>query len=155
MQFINTALKSTRLKCLTAATLCTLLAAPLVAQAHTASRGSINSETLLETERSWDGTLYQPYPEGTPQLSVLKITIEPNTTMDWHQHRVPNAAYVQSGVLTVENKTTGEKRTLKAGEVLPEMVNSTHRGITGDEGATLIVFYAGKKGIPLSVPAPE
>lgn len=57
------------------------------------------------------------------------------------------------GVLTVEKQATGEKRTLHAGEVLPEMVNSAHRGYTGSEGATLIVFYAGQKGIELAKPA--
>ncbi|WP_256137931.1 hypothetical protein [Serratia quinivorans] len=55
-----------------------------------------------------------------------------------------------SGVLTVEKKSTGEKRVLKAGEVLPEMVDSAHRGYTGKEGVTLVVFYAGQKGTPLS-----
>ncbi|MEA1064901.1 cupin domain-containing protein [Erwinia sp. HR93] len=110
-------------------------------------------EKLLETESSWDGTLYKTYPDGTPQLSVLKITIPPNSSLSWHQHAIPNAAYVQNGTLTVEKKATGERKTLQSGEVLPEMVDSAHRGYSGASGATLIVFYAGKKGIPLSTPA--
>lgn len=61
-------------------------------------------EKLLETESSWDGTLYKTYPDGTPQLSVLKITIPPNSSLSWHQHAIPNAAYVQNGTLTVEKK---------------------------------------------------
>lgn len=109
-------------------------------------------EKLLETEYSWDGTLYSSYPTGTPQLSVLKITIPPETSLDWHKHPIPNAAYVQQGELTVEKRADGETRTLHAGEVLPEMVNSAHRGYAGKEGATLIVFYAGQKGIDLSKP---
>ncbi|WP_371441360.1 hypothetical protein [Candidatus Sodalis sp. SoCistrobi] len=66
---------------------------------------------------------------------------------------MPNAAYVLEGALTVEKKANGQKRTLKAGEVVSEMVDSAHRGYTGKEGVTLVVFYAGQKGIPLSKPA--
>ncbi|ERM00595.1 hypothetical protein Q644_25870 [Brucella intermedia 229E] len=115
----------------------------------------MKSEKLLESEQSWDGTVYKSYPEGTPQLSVLKITISPFTRLAWHEHPAPNVGYVlEGGVLTVEKKSTGEKRTLKAGEVLPETVDIAHRGgYTGKEGATILVFYAGKKGLPLSRPA--
>ncbi|TNH43091.1 cupin domain-containing protein [Photorhabdus luminescens] len=129
------------------------LIAPFFTQAHDSNTAAgINVEKLLETEKSWDGVFYQEYPKGTPQLSVLKITIAPNTSLDWHEHPVPNAAYVLDGVLTAEKKSSGEKRLLKAGEVVSEMVDSAHRGYTGKEGVTLLVFYAGQKGIPLSKP---
>lgn len=129
-----------------------LLTTPFITMAQSGGTPSINVEKLLETEKSWDGLFYKEYPKGTPQLSVLKITVAPNTSLAWHEHPIPNAAYVLNGVLTVEKKATGEKRLLKAGEVLPEMVDSAHRGYTGKEGVTLVVFYAGKKGIPLSKP---
>ncbi|WP_243466060.1 hypothetical protein [Sodalis glossinidius] len=50
----------------------------------------------------------------------------------------------------MEKKANGQKRTLKAGEVISEMVDSAHRGYTGKEGVTLVVFYTGQKGISLS-----
>ena len=121
--------------------------------AHSSGTAGINVEKLLETEQSWDGVLYKEYPKGIPQISVLKITVAPNTRLAWHEHPIPNAAYVLNGKLTVEKKTTGEKRLLNAGDVLPEMVDSVHRGYTGKEGVTLVVFYAGQKGVPLSIPA--
>lgn len=127
---------------------------PFFSEAQSDGGAGISVEKLLETEKSWDGELYKGYPKGTPQLSVLKITIAPNTSLAWHEHPIPNAAYVLNGVLTVEKKATGEKSILKSGEVLPEMVDSAHRGYTGKEGVTLVVFYAGQKGIPLSKPAP-
>jgi len=128
----------------------TFLSMPFAAMAQSNSTTGINIEKLLETEQSWDGVFYKAYPKGTPQLSVLKITIAPNTSLSWHEHAMPNAAYVLKGVITVEKKVTGEKRRLSAGDVLPEMVDSVHRGFTGKEGVTLIVFYAGQKGLPLS-----
>ncbi|MEN3258658.1 cupin domain-containing protein [Sodalis endosymbiont of Spalangia cameroni] len=132
----------------------TFLIIPFLIQAHESNKdGGINVEKLLETEKSWDGVAYQAYPKGTPQLSVLKITVAPNTSLPWHEHPIPNAAYVLKGALTVEKKANGQKRTLKAGDVVPEMVDSAHRGYTGKEGVTLVVFYAGQKGLPLSKPA--
>ncbi|WP_312240861.1 hypothetical protein [Pantoea sp.] len=65
--------------------------------ASVAGKPEVTVEKLLETEHSWDGALYPAYPTGTPQLSVLKITIPPHSSLDWHQHPVANAAYVQQG----------------------------------------------------------
>ncbi len=140
------------IRTLSAFTSFAFLIAPFFIQAHSNNTAGINVEKLLETEKSWDGVYYQGYPKGTPQLSVLKITIAPNTSLAWHEHPIPNVAYVLDGVLTAEKKSSGEKRLIKAGEVVPEMVDSTHRGYTGKEGVTLVVFYAGQKGIPLSKP---
>jgi quercetin dioxygenase-like cupin family protein len=70
--------------------------------------------------------------------------------LPWHSHPIPNAAYVVSGELTVEKQSTGEKKVLTAGQVLPELVGQVHRGTAGDEPVVLIVFYAGTKGTPLA-----
>ncbi|MDP5008725.1 MAG: cupin domain-containing protein [Glaciimonas sp.] len=111
---------------------------------------AIQSETLMRSSSSWDGVPYTAYPNAAPELTMLKITIPPHTTMGWHTHPMPNAAYVLSGNLIVEKKGSGETKTLTAGQVLPEMVGDLHRGVTGDTAVVLIVFYAGTKGMPLS-----
>lgn len=131
----------------------TLLLSSSFTLAHSNSIPNVNVEKLLETEKSWDGVQYKKYPEGTPQISILRITVAPHSSLSWHTHPMPHAAYVLDGMLTVEKKATGEKKRLKSGDVLPELVDSVHRGYTGEEGVTLIVFYAGKKGMPLSIPA--
>ena len=46
---------------------------PLSAHADANNTPGVKSEKLLESEQSWDGTAYKSYPEGTPQLSVLKL----------------------------------------------------------------------------------
>ena len=106
------------------------------------------STVLLKTERSWDGTLYKSYPAGQPQLTVLKIVIPAHTTLPWHIHSMPNAAYVLSGTLHVESRDGRHQTTLHAGDVLPEMVGGAHRGYTDNSPVELIVFYAGVKGMP-------
>ena len=120
--------------------------AALAADAPTAT-----NEVLLKSTSSWDGTPYIRYPDGTPELTTLKITIPPRTELPWHTHPMPNVAYVLSGELTVEQREGGQSKTIKAGDVLPEMVDINHRGRTGDNPVVLIVFYAGTKGMPLSV----
>ncbi|MFB0825219.1 hypothetical protein ACEU07_07995 [Chromobacterium violaceum] len=42
-------------------------------------------------------------------------------------------------------------RVLEAGDALPEMVETAHRGIAGDEPVVLLVFYAGVKGMPMTI----
>jgi hypothetical protein len=63
---------------------------------------------------------------------------------------MPNAAYIVSGALTVERKADGKTHHFTAGQVVAEMVEALHRGVTGDAPVTLIVFYAGTAGLPLS-----
>jgi quercetin dioxygenase-like cupin family protein len=111
---------------------------------------TIQSETLLQSSSSWDGEPYTTYPAGRPELSVLKITIPPHTQLDWHTHPMPNAGYILSGALTVEKKEDGKTQRFTAGQVVAETVDALHRGVTGDAPVTLIVFYAGIEGMPLS-----
>src|ERR1700754_1927075 len=112
------------------------------------------STVLLQTDHSWDGVKYGPYPTGQPQLTVLKINIPSHTALPWHTHPMPNAAYVISGTLHVESKDGKHKITLKPGDVLPEMVGTEHRGWTEDEAVQLVVFYAGVKDMPTAQKAP-
>jgi quercetin dioxygenase-like cupin family protein len=111
---------------------------------------TVESTVLLKSSSSWDGTPYAAYPVGEPELTVLSIKIPANTALKWHEHPMPNAAYVVSGNLTVETREGGESILVKPGDVLPEMVNRQHRGLTGDTAVELVVFYAGTPGMPLS-----
>ena len=110
----------------------------------------VEAKILLNTSESWGGAAYECYPAGTPESTVLRLVIAPNTALPWHKHPMPNVAYVVSGELLVEKQEGGAKKRLVAGDVLPEMVNSVHRGVTGEAGVILIVFYAGVKGMKLS-----
>ena len=121
--------------------------------ARAADAAGVNVELLMQSTTSWDGVPYGAYPTGQTELTVLKITIAPHTTLPWHTHPMPNAAYVLSGELTVEKAEGGLKRQLVAGDVLPETVSSTHRGYTGEQPVVLLVFYAGAQRVPLSRPA--
>jgi quercetin dioxygenase-like cupin family protein len=111
----------------------------------------IEVQQILQTSQSWDGINYQSYPSGQPQLTVLRITIPPNTALHWHHHPVISVGYVLSGHLTIEKRDTGERMIVHAGQAVAETVQTTHRGFTTDEPVELVVFYAGQFGVPITV----
>ena len=111
----------------------------------------IEVQQILQTTESWDGQNYQSYPTGQPQLTVLRITIPPNTALHWHHHPVISVGYVLSGHLTIEKRDTGERTIVRAGETVAESVQTTHRGFTTDEPVELVVFYAGQVGLPITI----
>jgi hypothetical protein len=111
--------------------------------AESAPLSAIGIETLVQSNSAWDATPYARYPNGQPLLSVLRITIPPHTTLEWHSHPMPNAGYVLSGELTLEERD-GVTKHFVAGQAM-----------TGEVPAILIVFYAGAPGLPLSQPASD
>ena len=108
-------------------------------------------QQILQTTQSWDGQIYQSYPTGQPQLTVLRITIPPNTALHWHHHPVISVGYVLSGHLTIEKRDTGERTIVHAGQIVAETVQTTHRGFTTEEPVELVVFYAGQVGLPITI----
>ena len=111
----------------------------------------VKVDQVLQTTQSWDRSPYPNYPTGQTQITLLRITIPPNTALHWHRHPVISVGYLLSGHLTLEKLDTGERTVLRAGQAGAETVQRTHRGFTGDEPVELIVFYAGQIGVPLTI----
>jgi quercetin dioxygenase-like cupin family protein len=108
------------------------------------------AETLAKSSNSWDGSPLPDYPTGKPEVTILKITIQPGEQLPMHEHHVINAGVLLSGKLTVVTEE-GSVLHLKAGEALIETVNKWHYGKNeGDTPAEIIVFYAGTPGVPLA-----
>ncbi len=133
-------------------TLCTFAALTTLA-CHAAlaveqGSGSAHGEILVQSSASWNGKPYGHYPTAPAQLTVLKMTIPAHTALPWHAHPFPNAGYVLSGQLTIEDKASGQKRLFKTGEAFTESVDDVHRGISGDTPTVLILTYSGVPGEP-------
>ena len=130
------------------------LVAPLVvaASSHAQTVKPGRREVLLQATKAWNGDAYARYPAGTPQLTMLRVTIAAHTALPWHTHPVPNAGYVLSGQLTIQDRETGKSRTFQAGEAFAESVDDVHRGAAGDTPTVLILTYAGTPGLPTSKP---
>ncbi len=116
-----------------------------------AAKPQVEVTQLLKTTQSWDGAQYRKYPEGQPEVSVLRYKIPAHSSLPWHTHPVVNVAYVLSGHLTVIRKDNAKTLVIGPGDVLPEIVGALHRGESGDEPVELIVFYAGTPSVPLTV----
>ena len=113
--------------------------------------GGIKAEVLAKATHSWDGSPLPDYPRGTPEITILRITVPAGAELPLHEHPVINAGVLLKGELTVvaqDNKTLH----LRAGDPIVEVVNEWHYGKNeGDGPAEIVVFYAGVRGSPITV----
>ena len=114
-----------------------------------------SAQVLLRSTSSWDGTPYERYPKGPPELTLLQINLPADTELGWHSHPIPSAAYILSGEVRVETREGGHDPLLKQGDTIAALVNIQHRAKTGAVPVDLLVFYAGSEGVPLSESAPR
>ena len=106
---------------------------------------------LAKTSVSWNGTDLPNYPQGKPEITILRVQIPPKVQLPLHEHPVINAGVLLKGELTVVTKDK-ETLHLKAGDSIVEVVNKWHYGINeGDETAEIIIFYAGVQGSPITI----
>ena len=111
----------------------------------------VESNVLVKSSASWDGTPLPAYPKEAPEITVLKITIPPHSKLAVHEHPIINVGYLVKGELKVVGENN-QSKTLKAGDALIEMVHQWHYGEnTSDEAAEIVVVYAGTKESPLSI----
>jgi quercetin dioxygenase-like cupin family protein len=82
------------------------------------------------------------------------MTIPAHSALPWHTHAAPNAGYILSGHLTLEDHDSGHKQTFRAGQAFTEQVGPVHRGFTDDAPCQVVLMYAGTPGMPLSTPEP-
>ena len=116
-----------------------------------ANNASIVVKELVRSSKSWDGKLLPPYPQGQPEITILRISIPAGARLETHSHPVINAGVLISGQLTVET-TDGKILHLKAGDPIVEVVNTLHYGINeGTVPAEIVVFYAGIVGQAVTV----
>lgn len=114
-----------------------------------ATQRKVTIDVLTKDSSSWDGNKIA-YGQGPAEISVVKIHIPAGVILPLHCHPTPLAAYMTKGLLEVSKKS-GKKVTFKAGDAFIEVMNSWHSGRSVGGDAELIAFYAGTKGIPLSV----
>lgn len=109
---------------------------------------------LVKSSRSWDGGLLPAYPQGQPEITILRIVIPAGARLHSHYHPVMNAGVLLSGELTVV-ASGGETLHLKAGDPIVELVNTPHYGMNpGQVPAEILVFYAGVIHAPITVVEP-
>ena len=128
-----------------------LLALLLSSTVQAVDTVGVTTEVLAKTGISWDGSPLPAYPDRSPEITILRITIPAGTSLPLHRHPVINAAVLLSGELTVI--TDGDKTLyLKAGDPIVEVVDKWHYGkSTGKDPAIILVFYAGAIDMPITI----
>ena len=126
---------------------------PGVSHAHEQheQKESIEVEVLKKATVSWDDEPLPVYPQGQPEITILRITVAPGEQLPVHEHPYINAGVLLRGQLTVVTEQ-GETLQLKAGQALIELVDKWHYGKNdGTEPAEIIVFYAGIEDQPITI----
>ncbi|WP_075341217.1 cupin domain-containing protein [Tenacibaculum agarivorans] len=123
----------------------------MIISCHTNKITQTQVTTLTKTTKSWNGTKLPNYPEGDPEITILKIVIPPKTKLALHKHPEINAGVLLKGELTVISEAKDTLH-LKAGDPIVELVNTYHFGENNSKNsAEIIVFYAGEKGKPITI----
>jgi quercetin dioxygenase-like cupin family protein len=116
-----------------------------------AAANDVQVNVLTKSTESWNKNSLPQYPQGQPQVTILRILIPPGSVLPLHTHPVINAGVLIKGKLTVITKT-GQTLHMKAGDPIVEVVNTWHYGKNeGVEPADIIVFYAGVKDTLITV----
>ncbi len=111
----------------------------------------IESEELLRSSRSWDGVQLPDYPDGKPELRVLKVTVPPHCSLPRHHHDVMSYGVVNRGQLTLVRDSDGLETTVNEGEAVVETVSTVHHGENrGDVPLEIVVFYISTESQPIS-----
>lgn len=108
-------------------------------QTHTIM--AIKTTELIRTSQSWDGALLPDFPQGRPELRVIRLDFPVGAKTGWHHHTVVNYGIVQQGELTIVCQD-GSEKTFHEGEALVEVIGTIHRGENrGRKPVILNMFY--------------
>ena len=116
---------------------------------------NIKTTELIRTSQSWDGARLPDFPQGQPELRVIRLYFPIGAKTNWHHHTVVNYGIVQQGDLTIVCKD-GSERTFHEGEALVEVIGTIHRGENrGKKPVILNMFYFSLPGAEITIQYPE
>ncbi len=127
-----------------------LIACSLAQNANSGSDpAQFSNETLIRSSYGWDGLPFA-YPEGKPELTMMRLVLPEGHVLPMHCHPMPVIGYMLSGELEV-TKPSGETTHYLQGQGVIEVFRNWHEGVAVRD-SEIVVVYAGAQGMPLSVP---
>lgn len=116
---------------------------------------AIKTTELIRTSQSWDGANLPDFPQGKPELRVIRLDFPIGAKTGWHHHTVVNYGIVQQGELTIVCQD-GSEKTFHEGEPLVEVIETIHRGENrGRKPVILNMFYYSSPGQEITIQHPE
>lgn len=104
---------------------------------------------LLKTETSWDGEKIV-YPSGDAEVTSVRLQVNETDEAKFHCHPMPGLGHIVKGTIEVET-IDGKKIQLHEGQSIVEVMNTVHKSRSIDGPAEAILFFAGAKGLPVTV----
>ncbi len=119
---------------------------PALAQAQAqAQDGYPPLDVLLQSGTTIIGQPFA-YPEGTAQVTVAIVTMQPGERTAWHIHDAPLIAHILQGELTLDYGPDGT-RVVSTGDTFVEAFQSRHQGVnSGTEIVRILAVFAGAEG---------
>lgn len=115
----------------------------------------IKTTELIRTSQSWDGAMLPNFPQGQPELRVIRLDFPIGAKTGWHHHSVVNYGIVQQGDLTIVCQD-GTEKTFHEGEALVEVIGTIHRGENrGSKPVILNMFYFSSPGAEITIQHPS
>ena len=116
---------------------------------------AVKTTELMRTSQSWDGVALPDFPQGKPELRVIRLDFPVGAKTGWHHHTVVNYGIVQQGELTIVCQD-GTEKTFHEGEPLVEVIGTIHRGENrGRKPVILNMFYFSSPGQEITIQHPE
>jgi quercetin dioxygenase-like cupin family protein len=109
------------------------------------------AEVLVKSASSWDASELPAYPEGKPEITIIRVIVPPKTKLSVHEHPVISAIVILKGQLTITTERNQEL-TINTGDAIVEVVNQWHYAENkSNKPVELIVFYAGVQDEPATI----
>ena len=116
---------------------------------------AIKTTELIRTSQSWDGAILPNFPQGRPELRVIRLDFPVGAKTGWHHHTVVNYGIVQQGELTIVCQD-GSEKTFCEGEPLVEVIGTIHRGENRSAKPVILnMFYFSSPGQEITIQHPE
>ena len=109
---------------------------------------SMAAESPVDIQESIDGDNFK-YPKGKAEMRLIRVEVENGATIPMHSHPVPLLGHIESGELTLAEKT-GVSKTFKEGDSFVLSANTPAHTManSGNSSAVMWVAVASAEGVP-------
>ena len=115
-------------------------------------KSSVDVQEIFTSSENIDGDNFN-YPKGKAELRLIRVEVDKGETIPIHSHPVPLLGHIESGELTLQEKT-GFSKTFKEGNSFVLSANTPAHTManTGDSSAIMWVSVAAAEGMPTLIP---
>ena len=111
-------------------------------------KSPVDVQEIFTSSENIDGDSFK-YPTGKAEMRLIKVEVDKGATIPMHSHPIPLLGHIESGELTL-NEKTGISKTFKEGYSFILSGNTPAHTMenTGDSSAVMWVAVASAEGVP-------